>query len=65
MITVIGKDNSMSKQNQTIKMKCKCCGTIFSANLDDFTLWTINNEYKLRINCPDCKNGIFYSVREV
>lgn len=64
MITVIGKDNTMSKQNPPIKMKCKTCGTIFSANLDDFVLWTIDDEYKLRINCPDCKTGIFYSVKE-
>ena len=46
-------------------MKCKCCGTIFTASLDDFTLWTINGEYKLRINCPGCDTGIFYSVKEV
>lgn len=64
MITVIGKDNAIAKQNQPIKMKCKTCGTIFSATLDDFSLWTINGEYKLRISCPDCRSGVFFNVEE-
>ena len=64
MVTVIGKDNTIAKENQPIKMKCKACGTIFSATLDDFSLWSINGEYKLRINCPDCNAGVFFNVEE-
>ena len=64
MVTIIGKDNTIAKENQPIKMKCKNCGTIFSATLDDFALWTINGEYKLRIKCPDCTTGIFFNVEE-
>ena len=65
MITIIGKDNTrMYKEGVNKRVKCRYCGTIFTATLDDFTLTTIGDEYKLKINCPACLGQIFYSVEE-
>lgn len=66
MITVIGKDNSRNNmETDKIDMKCNFCGTVFNAALDDFTLCCNDyDEYKLRINCPDCNVPIFFNVEE-